>query len=126
MRRHIPTEQNIGSILRQGAFLQMKPTRVIAATALLLAGFVGQQAPAIAGVERLTPEQVNRITRDVTTFPDFYERGREQFEKEIQRLQERQDTEPEPTLNIDVDPQAEIDRIPQLRPNSRGAGEMRR
>jgi hypothetical protein len=102
----------------------MKPTRIITATALLLAGFVGQQAPAVAGVERLTPEQVNCITRDVTTFPDFYEQGREQFEQEIQRLQERQDTESEPTLTINFDPQAEIDRIPQVSPDSRGAGEM--
>lgn len=95
----------------------MKPTRIITTTALLLAGLVGQQSLAIAGVERLTPEQVNRITRDVTAFPDFYERGREQFEQEIQRLQERQDAEPEPTLTINIDPQAEIDRIPQVKPD---------
>jgi hypothetical protein len=104
----------------------MKPTRIITATALLLAGLVGQQAPAIAEGERLTPERVNRTTRDVTTFPDFYERGEEQFDREIERLRQRQDAESEPTLTIDVDPQAEIDRLPQVTPNSGGAEEMRR
>jgi hypothetical protein len=98
----------------------MKISHISIATALLLSMpvLLSQQTSAVASQELQTLQQVNRLSRDLAPFPDFFQEGREKFEREIQLLNQRQNaSSTEDILKIHVDSQAEIDNLPQFKPN---------
>lgn len=79
-----------------------------------------KQALAVENQESplLTPAQAQQLSRDLIPSPsqEFFQQGREMLEKEIQLLNQRQNTATEPPLQINVEPQTELDRLPQLQP----------
>ncbi|MBE9126473.1 MULTISPECIES: hypothetical protein [unclassified Coleofasciculus] len=96
----------------------MKPTRVTSATVLLLSvGLLGQQESVLANQESLTPESAAQISRDLipSSSQEFFQRGREQFEREIQRLYRGQDALTENLLTINVNPEVDIQQE-QIKP----------
>jgi hypothetical protein len=64
-----------------------------------------------------TPTPASQFSRDMSRFPNFFQEGLEHREKEIQRLIHRQEAATEPSLTNNVNPQAELDRLPQIQPN---------
>lgn len=64
-----------------------------------------------------TPTPVSQLSRDMSRFPNFFQEGLEQREKEIQHLLDRQEAATEPALKNNVNPQAELDRLPQIQPS---------
>ena len=99
----------------------MKISHISIATALLLSMpvLLSQQTSAVASQELQTLEQVNRLSRDLVPLPDFFQEGREKFEREIQRLDQRQNaSSTEDILKIHVNSQAEIDNLPQFKPSN--------
>jgi hypothetical protein len=65
-----------------------------------------------------------RLERDVAPFPNFFKQGRENLNTEIQLLYQRENTQrtsnqspPESPLRINVQPQEELERLPQIRPS---------
>ena len=78
-----------------------------------------KQALAVENQEYpLTPAQAQQLSRDLIPSPsqEFFQQGREMLEKEIRLLDQRQHTSTEPPLKINVEPQTELDRLPQLQP----------
>jgi hypothetical protein len=101
----------------------MKPnfTHITLAIAFVFstAWLPGKQALAVENQESpLTPAQAQQLSRDLIPSPsqEFFQQGREMLEKEIQLLNQRQNTTSEPPLQINVEPQTELDRLPQLQP----------
>ncbi|HEY9653323.1 MAG TPA: hypothetical protein V6C95_21870 [Coleofasciculaceae cyanobacterium] len=92
----------------------MKLTHTTIVTTLLFVGLLGQKVGAIATVPTLTPEQAAQISRDLTSYPDFFQRGREEFEREIQRVYNKQKALAEPPIDIHVDTQEQVNQFPQL------------
>ena len=66
----------------------------------------------------LTPAQAQRLSRDLvpSNSQDFFRQGQLRLQREIQRLTPRQNASTESPLKIKVNPQAELDRLPQLQP----------
>ena len=97
----------------------MKITHVTTATGLFLsmALLLSHQTSAVANQELQTIEQLNRLSRDLAPFPDFFQEGREKFEREIQLIEQRKNpASTEDILKIHVNSQAEIDNLPQFKP----------
>ena len=59
----------------------------------------------------------SQLSRDMSRFPNFFQEGLEDREKEIQHLLDRQEAATEPVLQNNVNSQAELDRLPQIQPN---------
>ncbi|MDZ8056032.1 MAG: hypothetical protein RMX68_031670 [Aulosira sp. ZfuVER01] len=81
-------------------------------TALLLTGQTAVHAePALP---RLTPQQTQRLSRDLVPYnsQDFFRKGQELMEREIQILQQRQLTANQPVLKVNVIPQIKKDNPP--------------
>lgn len=74
--------------------------------------------PAALGQVVSTPTPASQLSRDMSRFPNFFQEGLEQREKEIQHLLDRQEAASEPALKNNVNPQAELDRLPQIQPNN--------
>lgn len=98
--------------------MKLRLTPVTITTALLLsaAGLLSQQNAAIATPEGLTPEQANRLSRDLVppNSQSFFQQGRTRIEQEIQLLDRRQRSSNEPLLRTTRNSQEELDRLPQL------------
>lgn len=99
----------------------MKSIYITTATAFLLStiALLGEQTSAFAGQERLTPAQINRLSRDLlptTPSQDFFQQGRQRIERELFLNRRENAASTEPPLKINVDTQAEINRLPQLQP----------
>ncbi len=103
--------------------------KLISVTALFFSvvWLVGEQAAAIA---QLSPSAkisapTAQLSRDVAPFPNFFQQGQESLDREIQLLYQRQNAPSassgeslsEPPLKINVNPQAERDRLPQIQPS---------
>ena len=99
--------------------MKLRLTPITITTALLLsaAGLLSQQNAAIAGFEGLTPEQANRLSRDLvpSNSQKFFQQGQARIEQEIQRLDRRQRSLNEPLLRTTQNPQEELDHLPQLK-----------
>lgn len=91
----------------------------ITITTAFLAAIVvlGQQNLVLASLAPLTPAQLAQFARDFAPYPDFFQQGRELFEQEIQRMYQQQNAVHESPLKIELNPQAEIDRLPQIQPS---------
>ncbi|MEQ8963389.1 MAG: hypothetical protein RLP02_36715 [Coleofasciculus sp. C2-GNP5-27] len=97
----------------------MKLTRLLIATTLVFAiGLWHQPEKAVADQESLNSEQFSQFIRALTTYPDFFQEGREQFEREIQRLYQRQNAEHEMLLKINLDLEAQRESLQQVHPRS--------
>ncbi|MEQ8970535.1 MAG: hypothetical protein RIE73_09075 [Coleofasciculus sp. C1-SOL-03] len=95
----------------------MKLTRLFIATTLVFAiGLWHQPEKAVADQESLNSEQFSQFIRALTTYPDFFQEGREQFEREIQRLYQRQNAEHEMLLKINLDLEAQRESLQQIQP----------
>ncbi|HEY9632515.1 MAG TPA: hypothetical protein V6D14_03860 [Coleofasciculaceae cyanobacterium] len=95
------------------------PITIVTATVSLLAGLLSQQASAWANSQSpLSPTQAAQLSRDlIPSQPqEFFRQGQERFEAEIQNLIKRQTTSTEPPLEINVNPQVELERLPQVQP----------
>lgn len=94
----------------------MKPISIYITTAISLglstAGLLSQQRAAIAGQEftALTPAQTEHLYRDLvpSRSQDFFNEGRENFEREIQVLYQSHISGNEPILKV-----KEVPEIPQ-------------
>jgi hypothetical protein len=71
-----------------------------------------------------TPAPTDQLSRDAAPFPNFFQSGQENLEREIQLLYKRQnalsassEALAEAPLKIKVNPQAELDRLPQIEPS---------
>lgn len=86
---------------------------------LFLSYSLACQASAVAPVSvAMSPgEQFEQLANDLYSYPNFFEEGQEQFEREVQRLQQEQIDSSEPSLKIDTNLQGEIEQLPQLQPN---------
>lgn len=95
----------------------IKVKALVLSAALLLAG----QTNANAGHEspRLSPAQAQRLSRDLVQFnsQDFFRKGNNSIDREIQILRQRQFSPTEPVLKINSVPQTEKDRLPSNSPN---------
>jgi hypothetical protein len=98
----------------------MKAILVCTVTALLCSTSAAW-TQTLAPVDRLTTHQLNL---DVAPFPNFFKEGRENLNTEIQLLYQRQNSArtssesvTESPLRINVKPEAELDRLPQIQPS---------
>lgn len=91
--------------------------RIASATVLLLAGLLAQQSSANSQ-SSLTPAQSARIARDLvpSQSQEFFRQGQEKLEREIQHLRQQQTASPESPLKVNVNPQTELERLPQVQP----------
>lgn len=95
----------------------MKLTRLfIAATLVFAIELWYQQEDAVANQESTQSEQLAQFSRALTTYPDFFQEGREQLEREIKRLYQRQNTEPKTLLEINLDLEAQRESLQQIQP----------
>ncbi len=88
---------------------------------LSAAWLLGQPASALSQ-EALTPKQGDQLSHDLvpsTPSQDFFRQGQQQMEREAQYLYQRQHSSNEPILEDNVNPQAELDQLPQLEPSLR-------
>ena len=98
--------------------MKINHVTITAALLLSIAVLLSQQTSVAASQRLEALEQVNRLSRDLAPFPDFFQEGRDKFEREIQLIDRIQnDSSTEPLLKIHVNSQTEIDRLPQLEPN---------
>jgi ABC-type bacteriocin/lantibiotic exporter with double-glycine peptidase domain len=74
--------------------------------------------PAALGQVASTPIPTSQLSRDMSRFPNFFQQGLEHREKEIRHLLDRQEAATEPPLQNNVNPQTELDRLPQIQPNN--------
>lgn len=77
---------------------------------------LGKQPTALSQVVS-TPAPEEQLSRDMAPFPNFFQEGLKNRQKEIQTLLERQDASTEPPLKNNVNPQAQLDRLPQIQPS---------
>lgn len=96
----------------------MKLTRLLIAVTLVCAiGLWHQPKKARADQDSLNSEQFSQFVRALTTYPDFFQEGREQLEQEIKRLSKRQYAEPDTLLEINIDLEAQRERLQQIQPS---------
>jgi len=96
----------------------MKLTRLlIAATLVCAIGLWHQPKKAIADQDSANSEQFAQFVRALTTYPNFFQEGREQLEREIKRLYKQQETEPDTLLEINIDLEAQRESLQQIQPS---------
>ncbi|HBB33569.1 MAG TPA: hypothetical protein DDZ80_22120 [Cyanobacteria bacterium UBA8803] len=97
----------------------MKLTYLTGATALLfLIELLSQPTSAVANPKPLTLEQAARFSRDLTSYPDFFQQGQEKLEREIERLYQRQNAPSETQLQINDNVRDELEQLPQIQQNN--------
>jgi hypothetical protein len=96
--------------------LFLPPMKIKALVYLVPFLLVGQtSAYAIQDTPHLTPTQIQRFSRDLVPFnsQDFFNKGQDVIEREIQILRKRQDSSKEPILKVNPQPQIEEKPIPR-------------
>ncbi len=99
--------------------MKLRFTHITIAAAFVLStvGLLSQQTSAASQESPLTPAQANQFSRDLvpsTPSQDFFRQGQQRIEREIQLLLQRRNASSEELLRINVNSQAELDRLPQL------------